>query len=83
MQMEPPSLQRYDFYSGPKPLGDLWTLSRDTLTMRCRLATHRLGWELRLTSGTSLLRSQVCKSAGEVSSVGEAWHAEAKLKGWG
>jgi hypothetical protein len=81
--MEPPGLKRYDFYGGPKPLDDLWTLSRDTLTMRCRLATHRLGWELRLMSGASLLRSQVCRSEGEVFSVGEAWKAEAKLKGWG
>ena len=81
--MAPGVLKRYEYYSGPQPLDDLWTLSRDTLTMRCRLATNRLGWELRLMSGTSLLRSQVCKSEGEVFALGDAWKAEAKQKGWG
>jgi len=78
----PSGLKRYDYYAGPKPLGDEWTLTRGDLTMRCALATHRLGWELRLTAGASFSRSQVCKSETEVSSVSQAWEKEARAQGW-
>ncbi len=79
---ERPELRRYDFYQGPQNIGELWTLERDALTMRCAVSTHRLGWELRLTAGT-FNRSQVCKTENEVLSVSDAWAAEARLKGWG
>jgi hypothetical protein len=75
-------LKRYDYYAGPRNLGDLWALTREKLTLRCALSTHRLGWELRLTSGASFSRSQVCKSEAEVSTVSEAWQDEARKKGW-
>lgn len=75
-------LKRYDYYLGPKSLGDLWTLKRDALTLRCALATHRLGWELRLTAGASFSRSQVCKSEGDVHKVSQEWKDEAVKKGW-
>ena len=74
-------LRRYDFYQGPQTIGDLWTLKRDALTMRCTVSTHRLGWELRLTAGT-FNRVQVCKTETEVFSISDAWEAEARLKGW-
>jgi hypothetical protein len=80
--IERSSLKRYDFYKGPSSLGDLWTLNRDQLKMRCALATHRLGWEVRLTAGASFSRSHVCKSETEVFSTSDAWEAEAKSKGW-
>jgi hypothetical protein len=80
--MESTGLKRDQFYEGPKRLEDRWMLKRDQLTMRCMLSTHRLGWELKLASGAGFLRSHVCKSEGEVTSVSEAWQAEAKLKGW-
>ena len=76
------SLKRYDYYLGPQSLGDLWTLQREALTMRCTLATHRLGWELRLTTGASFSRTQVCKSEAEVFGTRDAWQVEAKTKGW-
>ena len=69
--MERAALKRYDYYLGPKPIGDLWALKRDQLTMRCVLTTHRLGWDLRLTTGALPLRSQVCRSESEVDSVSE------------
>jgi hypothetical protein len=78
----PRTLDRYDFYRGPKSLGDEWTVKRDGLTMRCALATHRLGWELRLTAGSNFLRSQVCKTQKEVFDISAAWKAEALSKGW-
>lgn len=76
------TLQRYDYYKGPTALGEMWTLAREKLTMRCALATHRLGWELRLTAGSNFLRSQVCKSEGEVFDTSAAWESEARAKGW-
>lgn len=78
----PSTLTKYDFYLGPKSLGDAFTLKRGALPMRCALSTHRLGWELRLTAGSNFLRSHVCRSASEVTSVSEAWEAEAKKQGW-
>jgi hypothetical protein len=79
---EPDKLKGYDFYQGPQSLGDRWTLSRGELTMRCALATHRLGWELRLTAGPSFSRTQICRSDAEVTRTAEAWQSEAKGKGW-
>ena len=81
-QAVPAALQKYDYYQGPKSLGDVWTLAKGPLKLRCALATHRLGWELRLTAGANFLRSQVCKSEREVSETQDAWRAEAISKGW-
>jgi hypothetical protein len=75
-------LKRYDYYLGPKALGEVWSVSRGTLKLKCTLSTHRLGWELRLASTSSFSRSQVCKSEAEVLSTSEAWLTEAKGKGW-
>lgn len=80
--MDRSGLVRYDYYRGPQQLGKMWTANRDALTMRCEIATHPLGWELRLYSGKHFLRSQVCKSEDDVFTVSDAWQAEAKSKGW-
>jgi hypothetical protein len=76
------TLDRYDYYRGPKALADEWTVTRGQLGMRCALSTHRLGWELRLTAGSNFLRSQVCKTQTEVFETSAAWRAEAISKGW-
>ena len=76
------TLDRYDYYRGPKALADEWTVSREQLRMRCALSTHRLGWELRLTAGSNFLRSHVCKTQTEVFETSSAWKAEAISKGW-
>ena len=75
-------LTRYDHYRGPQKLGDQWTLKREDKTLRCALATHSLGWELRLTAGATFLRSQVCRSQKEVFDTIDAWKTEAQDKGW-
>ncbi len=79
---EPPALPRYDYYKGPQSLGDVWTLTKGSLKLRCALATHRLGWELRLTAGANRLRSHVCRSRQEVADTQDAWKAEAVAQGW-
>ena len=80
--MERADLVRYDFYKGPKPIGDVWVLTRGDLTMRCAVSTHALGWELKLSAGASFSRSQVCKSQADVFTTADAWKAEAISKGW-
>ena len=75
-------LKKYDYYLGAKAIGDLWSISRGALTMRCGVSTHRLGWELRLTSSSSFSRAQICKAETEVFSTADLWLAEAKSKGW-
>ena len=80
---QPSGLRRYDYYAGPQSLGDVWTLRRGQLALRCALTTHRLGWELRLTAGQNFMRSQVCKAEAEVATVSAAWEVEAKSTGFG
>lgn len=75
-------LPRYAYYEGPKPIGEIWTLRRDTLTMSCTLATHRLGWELRLTAGRNVVRTQLCTFEADVFTTSQAWRDEAQRQGW-
>lgn len=70
------------YFQSPRGLGDVWTLQRRGVTLRCALATHSLGWELRVTVGEDFARSQVCKSEPEVFDTIDAWQAEARVKGW-
>lgn len=74
-------LQKYDYYKGPQKLGELWTLARGTLTMRCTLATHAHGWELRLGAG-NFSRVEVCRTESDVFGLADGWKAEAQAKGW-
>jgi hypothetical protein len=75
-------LPRYDYYRGPKALGDMWIMTRGALTMRCALSTHSLGWEIRLTAGASFSRVEVCKTESSVFDRADAWKAEATAQGW-
>ena len=80
--MSQPALPRYEYYQGPKRLPDLWALGRSGLTLRCEIATHRLGWELKLSAGANRLRTQVCKGEAEVHKTSDAWKTEATGQGW-
>lgn len=75
-------LRRYNDHAGPEPIGEMWKATLGTRTIRCAVATHRLGWELRLSVGDELMRSQVCKTQNQVFDASEAWQAEANQKGW-
>jgi hypothetical protein len=75
-------LQRYESTLGPQQLGEMFTLTREGVTLRCALATHHLGWTLRLIGGSNFFRSQVCRTQDEVFDVAEAWKAEARAQGW-
>lgn len=50
--------------------------------MTCALASHQLGWELRLAIGADFYRSEVCRTEPSVFEVAEAWRMEAEGKGW-
>ncbi len=63
-------------------MADVWTLQRGTVTLRCTLATNPLGWELRLSKGNNLQRSQVCKTEDAVFDTSDTRRQEAGKKGW-
>jgi hypothetical protein len=77
-----PGLKRYDDYAGIQRIGRMWALSQGPRVLHCTLTTHPLGWELRLTIGDSMSRTQVCKIEPDVFEAAAAWRAEAEQKGW-
>jgi hypothetical protein len=72
----------HDPDTGVQEAGTMWTVQRASLTLRCALHTHPMGWELRASVGTEFLRSRVCREPAEVFKVAEQWRAEAQSKGW-
>ena len=81
--MSPKSpLQVYEKCHGPKRLGEMWSMSKGPHAIACTLATHPMGWELRLASGDNFFRAQVCKSEATVFETSDAWRAQAAEKGW-
>lgn len=72
---------REHWAGNPVELGDAWTLRKGDKVARCILASHELGWELRLMT-SDLLRSQVCRSSEEVLTTDERWKAAMLAKGW-
>jgi hypothetical protein len=75
-------LQRPDWTGEPLRIGATWTFRKGRRTAECVLWTHQLGWELRLVSGSDLLRSQVCRTQDEVLDTYEQWKAAMIEKGW-
>lgn len=66
----------------PFVVGDVFVLTKGARTARCALQTHPLGLELRLTVGSELLQSQVCRSQDDVLNMFEKWRAAMQEKGW-
>jgi hypothetical protein len=77
-------LQRLSWNGNPKELGDLFRLEKNRREARAVLYSHQLGWEVRLLVGrqAEAVRTQVCKTQGEVLSTCEAWKAAFAGKGW-
>jgi hypothetical protein len=75
-------LQRPDWYGEPVRLSTVWTLTKGARTVQCVLYSHQFGWELRLSYGQTLVRSQVCRSVDEVLTIQEQWNAAMQTKGW-
>ena len=73
-------LRPYNDFLGIEPIGDLWTLRQGERSLRCEVITHPMGWELRIWSGETFLRSQVCKTQDAVFDVMDKWRDEATAK---
>jgi hypothetical protein len=39
-----------------------WTMTKSSKTAKCTVWSHEFGFELRLTIGTELVQSEVCRS---------------------
>jgi hypothetical protein len=76
------ALRPYDSFRGIEPLGQTWTLKKDARTADCALTTHPLGWELKVTLGDELVRSQVCKTETSVFDTSDEWRRQWEAKGW-
>ena len=73
--------RREHWDGNPVELSDAWLLRKGEKVARCILASHPLGWELRLMT-SDLLRSQVCRTSDEVLTTHDAWKAAMLEKGW-
>lgn len=60
----------------------MWTVRKGRRSAVCELWTHPRGWELRLTSGATVLRSEVCEGQDDVFGTHEAWKAAMIDEGW-
>lgn len=75
-------LTPYDPSIGPVEAGNMWTLWKRGLPLRCKVATHHLGWELRQEQGDAMSRTQVCKTQADVFDTADNWRIEAIGRGW-
>lgn len=66
----------------PSVVGDVFVLKKGNRTARRALQSHPLGLELRLTPGSELLQSLVCRSQDKVLDTFERWRAAMQEKGW-
>ena len=70
----------------PERLPDAWQLTKvkgeQTLTAVCQVWAVELGWDLRLFIDGDLVKSQVCRSGGEMVDRAEFWRAAFEVKGW-
>src|SRR4051812_13684404 len=55
-------LQRPAWDGEPVRLSIVWTLTKEGRAIQCVLYSHQFGWELRMSSANTLVRSQVCRS---------------------
>jgi hypothetical protein len=74
--------RRFDSYRGMEPLGPMWTVTKNGRTAACSLATHVLGWELRILLDGELIRSEVCKTEPGVFDTSDGWRRDCEAKGW-
>jgi hypothetical protein len=63
-------------------LSRAWTLHRGRKTAKCAVWSHQFGRELRLLTGSELLRSQVVRSHGELVDICLGWRDAMIVKGW-
>ena len=63
----PPVLRVVEFDRVAVRLGDMWSLGKSGKTLTCARWNHPIAaWELRLTLGPELLRSEACRTETQV-----------------
>jgi hypothetical protein len=75
-------VQQREHWSGPARLGTAWTMTKGQQLAVCELCSHQFGWELRLTIGRELVRSQVCRATDDVLRSQEEWRAALGERGY-
>jgi hypothetical protein len=78
----PSDLARDAWDGTHKPLGELWSLTLGSSTLRCYLLTHYDGWQLRMELDGKVLRSQTCRTEFDVFDVSERLRKRAEINGW-
>ena len=74
--------QRDNLNATPKPLPDLFVMTKGTMTARCELWTHAFGWDCRLFAGGEMRATQVCRCDEEIEKFGTTWREALLQKGW-
>lgn len=60
----------------------VWTLRKLNREARCVIVSNPLGWELRLSVGSELLRSEVHRDQFAILDCADAWKDRMGEKGW-
>src|SRR5262245_45179612 len=77
-----PGLVRYEWRGTPVELANMGELHKTGRRMICKLASHPIGWELRVTIGDELIRSEACRTQERVLDLSDEWRVAAEAKGW-
>jgi hypothetical protein len=75
---------RGEFWNGqPEELRELFTLTKPSGTRaRCTLWSRSLGYEIKLDVNDGLVRSQVTRDPGEISTIADEWRTTMLHEGW-
>jgi hypothetical protein len=65
-----------------RELGTLWSAKSGTRSARCVIVTRQGGWELRLVTGSTVLRSVVHHEQDLLLTEAEAWKMNMQVEGW-
>lgn len=65
-----------------RELGTLWSAQSGTRITRCIVVSHRVGWELRLLTGATVLRSVVHHEQDLLLTEAESWKVSMQADGW-
>jgi hypothetical protein len=75
-------VRRREFFTEPERLSPVWMVRKGQRAAECSIWTHPLGFELRLSVGDELLRSEVIRDQDALIRVQEAWRQALEAKGW-
>lgn len=65
-----------------KDMGEVWTLRKGSHLATCRLSTHPIGGEVRVTVDGELVRSEAKRDGLALVDLGLEWQKQFEAKGW-